>query len=76
MDALIAVAISVGIDALNPEGGLRSDASDDVIIETVTDIAQGYPHYLTVNLDRLSEVESKLIVSGFFRGMSDGAVNH
>jgi hypothetical protein len=69
LDVLISVATSVGHDVHNPEGGLNFDATDEMVLETVTDIAQGYPHHLTVNRNDLSMAEERLVVSAFLRGV-------
>lgn len=62
---LLVIAHSVGMDANNPEGGLHHDAADDVIIETICDIAQGNPHNLTVNRDELTERQEHELVQAF-----------
>lgn len=74
VEALVSVAKSVGMEVWNPEGGLRSDAELSDVLEVVCDIAQGAPYYIHgVEPQYLTEVEEALIMSGFLRGMSDGA---
>jgi hypothetical protein len=64
---VLAIAHTVGIEANNPEGGLPHDADDDMIIETVCDIACGEPHNIAVNRDQLTELQEHDIVQAFLK---------
>lgn len=69
------IAEEVGRDVLNPDGGLPYDAEQDVIVETVCDIAQGSPHFLTgVHSHELSESNYQMIVGNFRKGRNDELV--
>ncbi len=68
---LMAVAVSVGIESNNPEGGLSHDSKDEDIIETIVDIANGSPHSLGIEMDNLTDDQRDLVVRAFFDGAYD-----
>lgn len=71
MDKLYAIAISIGVESNNPDGGLNHDSSDDVIIETIVDIARGNPHRLPISEDDLTDHQREMIVHTFYKGAYD-----
>lgn len=69
VSSLMAVAVTVGIDSNNPDGGLHHDSPDNEIVECIVDIANGSPYNLNIDPSTLGEdVESNLI-----RAFYDGA---
>jgi hypothetical protein len=71
MSSLMAVAVSVGIESNNPEGGLSHDSKDEDIIETIVDIANGSPHSLGIEMDNLTENQCDMVVRAFYDGAYD-----
>lgn len=69
--ALTAVAISVGRDSNNPDGGLSHETPDDQIVEIICDIGAGNPHKLGDTHNKLSEHQEALLVKAFFDGAYD-----
>lgn len=68
IDRLAAVAVSVGIESNNPEGGIAHDLPDDDIIECIVDIARGAPHKLPISQDDLTDTQRDYIIYSFFKG--------
>jgi hypothetical protein len=74
LDILAAVALSVGKDVWNPEGGLSTSTPEDQVVEVVLDIASGPPHNLpNPHLIRMELVE-QYIIQYFWKGIGDAAV--
>lgn len=72
IQTVYAVAHSVGRDCNNPEGGLPHDADDEMIIETVIDIAQGAPYNERgLSIDSLTDDQRTNIVRSFHDGAYD-----
>lgn len=71
ISALMTVAISVGIDSNNPDGGLSHDSPDNEIVEVIVDIANGDPHKLGIDPSTLGEDVESNIVRAFFDGCYD-----
>lgn len=71
LSGLYGVAVSVGVDSNNPEGGLSHDSKDEDIIEVVVDIANGEPHKLGIELDSLTDLQRQTVVRCFYDGAYD-----
>jgi hypothetical protein len=71
MDRLYTVALAVGIDSNNPEGGVNHDSADDDIIEVICDIARGNPFNLPIHMDRLTEYQRATVLRAFYDGAYD-----
>jgi hypothetical protein len=70
-DTLLTVAIMVGIDSNNPDGGLSHDSRDSDIVETIVDIANGSPHKLGIDPSILTADDEANVVRAFFDGAYD-----
>jgi hypothetical protein len=74
LDVLAAVALSVGQDVWNPEGGLSTSTPDSEIVEVVFDIAQGEPHRLEGVEAMRRDLVDAYIIEHFWKGVGDAAV--
>ncbi len=68
---LVVVAKEVGDDVNNPDGGLPLDASNDMILETVFDIAKGWPHEIDAELSPsdLDDRQERILVDEFLKAV-------
>jgi hypothetical protein len=62
---LYEVAVEVGNEANNPDGGLSTETADHDIVEVIVDIANGNPHKLGIDIDVLTEAQCQAVVAMF-----------
>jgi hypothetical protein len=64
LTGLYEVAVEVGKEAHNPDGGLSTETPDHDIVEVIVDIANG-ERKLGIQMDNLTEQQCEAVVAKF-----------